>query len=94
MHCQGQTKNGQACTRSAQCNSRYCWQHQKGSSPKRSPKKSLQRSPKKWSKNDDIQKKYCDCLLSVEKKNPKLNKYAICFSSVGRISNSCKEYGH
>jgi hypothetical protein len=89
MHCKGKTASGRQCTRQCQKGSKYCWQHQQKS------QKSPQRSPKKSNKSDnDLQKRYCDCLLAVERKNPQINKYAICTKSVGRVSKSCKAYGH
>lgn len=86
MRCQGQTKNGHSCTRSAQCDSRYCWQHQKNY-------KSPQRSPQKMSSSDEkLQRKFCSCVMKVKQKSPQVNPWAICSKSVGRVSNSCKQY--
>jgi hypothetical protein len=81
MHCQGKTKSGKPCKRT--CKGKYCFQHQK-KYPRRSPKKS----------DDDLQRRYCSCLLSVEAKGHNVNKYKICTASVGRVSKSCKAYGH
>ena len=81
MHCKGKTQSGKHCTRKCKEGSKFCWQHQQKSH--QSPKKS-----------NDLQKRYCKCLLDIEKKSPQLNKYAICTASVGRVSKYCKEYGH
>lgn len=82
MRCQGKTVSGKQCTR--KCKGKYCHQHQKSTkSPKQSPKR-----------DRNIQEKYCSCLLEIEAKGQNVNKYAICTKSVGRVSKSCKAYGH
>lgn len=94
-HCARITKDGNKCTRTCKGNSKYCWQHQQTSkkSPKRrtSPKKS-ERSP------EEIQRKFCSCIAQTKAKNAsnksgkQVNVWAICTSSTGRITNSCKKY--
>jgi hypothetical protein len=88
MQCQGKTKDGKPCTR--KCQGKFCWQHSKKSvskSPQRSPR--LAQSKKA---NGDQQYRYCSCVSKIKAKQPGVNAFAICSKSVGRISNSCKQY--
>lgn len=88
MGCKQITKDGNRCTRNCKKGDKYCWQHQK---TKKSPTK--RKSPNNAGKNpEEIQRKYCSCLKSVEAKQKNVNPYAICTASIGRISNNCKEY--
>jgi hypothetical protein len=79
MHCTANKKDGKKCSRQCKPGDKYCWQHQQ----------------KKSTKNgNNIQEKYCRCILDVKQKSPRVNPYAVCTSKVGRTSKSCKAYGH
>lgn len=87
MRCVCKTKNGTRCKRQATKNNK-CAQHYKAGclSPRSSPRKL---SPSEREK----QGKFCRCVMSVKKKQgTKVNPWAICTASVGRINNSCKEF--
>jgi len=88
MKCACKTKSGKKCSRNAEENSKYCWQHSKAPGPK-SPKK----SPRKLT-GDEEEKQitFCRCVNAVKAKGGGKNPWAICTASVGRITNSCKEY--
>ncbi len=44
-----------------------------------------------WQHGNEIQKKYCRCVMSVKRKNKNVNAFAICTKSVGRISKYCND---
>lgn len=85
MKCQAITQNGTRCKRNAVQNKKYCAQHSRQSSPKRSPAKM---SPAQR----EHQARYCRCVTKIKSKQPKVNPWAICTASVGRVNNSCKEF--
>lgn len=95
--CAQTTKDGHKCTRTCKKGSKYCWQHQATfkKSPKRrsTHKKYVRKTPENTGKTpEELQKSYCKCVISIKKKQPNVNAFAICTKSVGRISNSCKQY--
>ncbi len=85
MKCQVTTKNGTQCKRNAVHN-KCCTQHAKKSrSPRRSPTKL---SPSQREK----QRKFCSCVQKIKSKKSSVNPWAVCTASVGRVTNSCKEF--
>lgn len=63
-------------------------------SPKRAGKSRRSASPRKLTGAEkEHQLRYCRCLESVRQKQPNVNKFAICTASVGRVTNSCKQFG-
>jgi hypothetical protein len=94
MHrCSKITKDGHQCTRMCKGKDKLCWQHKKNA--KKSPKRRT--SPKKSPKNtertpEEIQRKYCSCISTVKNRQPNVNAFAICSKTVGRVTNSCKQY--
>ncbi len=94
MSCQCKTKSGKKCSRKAEGKSKYCWQHQqKAPGPKSSKSKRNIKSPGKLSGSDhETQRKFCSCVMKVKSQGKNVNPWAVCTASVGRISNSCKEF--
>ena len=104
LKCKALTKEGKKCSRNAEPNSNYCWQHQSnlsapGPSPKRSNRQSSKRSPNRQktasqmtSAEYQLQKKFCDCIMDVKAQGSAYNPWAVCTASVGRVSNKCKEF--
>jgi hypothetical protein len=85
--CACKTKTGARCSRSVK-NSKYCWQHSKAPGPQ-----NLKKSPRKLTGDEEeIQRKYCNCVMKIKAKSPKYNAFAVCTKSVGRVTNSCKAY--
>lgn len=51
------------------------------------------KSPRKLTGDEEqLQKKFCNCVTAVKAKSPKYNAFAVCTKSVGRVTNSCKAY--
>ena len=110
MKCICKTQNGTRCSRNAEPNSKYCWQHIKnapGPRPKKSPARSPRRnvapgpSPRKSKSTPnskltdeeyESQRRYCSCVSQVKAKGTAYNAFAVCTKSVGRVTNSCKEF--
>lgn len=100
MKCKCKTKSGKPCSRNAEQNSKYCWQHADvatlapgppGPSPQR--KSPQRKSPKKMTASErKTQAKFCRCVLHVKEKGSAYNPWAVCTASVGRVNNSCKEF--
>ena len=97
MKCKCKTKSGKQCLRNAEPNAKYCWQHaqQDAPGPKSPNRKSSKRqvkSPKMTAAERELQRKYCHCVIQVKEKGSSYNPWAVCTASVGRVTNSCKEF--
>lgn len=102
MSCQCKTKSGKKCSRKAEEKSKYCWQHQSKTPAKSGPSVPRPKSPilsknikspkKLTSVEREHQARYCKCIMDVKAKSPKYNPWAVCSKTVGRVTNSCKEF--
>ena len=86
--CAGKTTQGRRCTRQVTGRSKYCWQHQgnKRSVKRRTSTKKLTGAER------EHQKRYCRCVMHVKEQGGDYNPWAVCTKSVGRVTNSCKEF--
>lgn len=100
MKCKCKTKSGKQCLRNAEPNAKCCWQHAQESapgpkspkSPKRKSSKRQVKSPKMTAAERELQGRFCRCIMHVKEKGSSYNPWAVCTASVGRVTNSCKEF--
>src|ERR1051326_5585685 len=95
--CKFLCKDGKPCQRKTTM--KYCWQHQNKSKksikkkiPEYKSKKSTKKKIPEYKLYNPLQAKYCRCVSSVKAKGSAVNPWAVCSKTVGRVTNSCKQY--